>query len=354
MSSPVLQRDLSAYQSAVDRYNRQLNTYNRGVSQYNQTLVTDQSGNILVRDSAGNVYAVDSAGKLSGTELANGKSVADYGATAIEGDNRFQLLRQGPTQPSTETVSGALATYNDNGQITGYYMPNSEGGGQPLGVGWKVVSQQGPSSEGGSTTYTLARDTSTYMNKPADFTGQVSMAKPDPSLAQARRMFVPGAAEQERGLIGDVIRGHGVTGGTPVQYRSGATLPGAGQAVQTRNPSVDPGAVPQAPAPAPTPAPAPNFSVPAGNTTPSYPTSTPGTPQFQQDLTNYLGNSYVADSQKAVQDSLSTLSNQISSGYYGTPSVPAYTPPPAVNFPSYDPYSSGGLFGAGSGFYIGF
>ena len=346
----VLKRELAAYQKAVDRYNQALGEYNTNVSRYNQSLVTDKDGNPLVRDKMGNLYAVGPDGKLiGGIELANGKTVADYGATAIQGDDRFLLMRQNPMAAGVETVRGALASYNDNGQITGYYTPNSEGGGQPLGSGWKVVSTQGPTSEGGSTTYTLERDASNYMDKPAEFKGKINMAKPDPSIAQARRLMDPGLAARERGLIGEVIRGGGVTEGTSMRMRNGAMMPGINQAVATREPpSIDPGAVPGAPNSIPVP-PTPNFAVPSGDPTPAYPTSTPGTAQFQQDLTNYLGNSYVTSSQNAVNNSLSTLSNQISSGYYGTPAVPAYTPAPAPAMPAFD-YAPAGF----GGFYFGF
>lgn len=235
----VLARDIDAYQRAVEAYNRQLRKHNKGVSQYNQTLVTDANGNPMLRDASGNVYAVGQDGRLSGGALPDGRTVADYGATNIEGDSRFLMLRQNPTTRNVEQVTGAVAVRDDNGNIIGYQVPNSEGVGQNLGPEYRVVDQRTTGGEIPQTTYTLERDASTYMDRPGAFEGKLRGTKPDPSMAQVRRMFNPGMAAQERGLVGQVIRSNGLaTGGTPVQYRSGSVVRDPNQPIPPGGPTV--------------------------------------------------------------------------------------------------------------------
>lgn len=221
----VLSREIDAYKRAVEQYNRQTKGYNRGINAYNQTLLTDPNGNTLVRDAAGNVYAVEAGtGKLLGGMLPDGKSVADYGTTPIEGSNAYMVMRQNPTQRNTEQVSGVVMQSSGEGNTGGYYIPSNEGAGQMLGPEWRKVSEQGPTTEGGNTTYTFERDASTYMDRPGAFSGKAPKS-PNPSMSQVRKMFTPSMAQQERGLVSNVIASHGLaTGGTPVAYRSGSVI----------------------------------------------------------------------------------------------------------------------------------
>lgn len=222
----VLAREIDAYKRAVEQYNRQLRGYNKGIENYNNTIVMDANGNAIVRDASGNTYAVDKEGKLSGYTLPDGQTIANYGASVIPGENRFQLMRQNPTQRRSETVAGVIRQDEADGGGGRYVIPNNEGSGQLLGPEWRMVSEQGPTSEGGNTTYTFERDASVYAEKPGDFAGKLRAQKPDPSMAQVRRMFkTPLAAQERGGLINDVIRSSGLkTGGTPTQYRSGAVI----------------------------------------------------------------------------------------------------------------------------------
>lgn len=230
----VLAREIDAYKRAVEQYNRQLRRYNKGIESYNDTIVMDGNGNAIVRDSVGNTYSVDREGKLSGFTLPDGRQVADYGTTVIPGSN-FQLMRQNPTDRRSETVSGVIRQEGADGGPSQYIIANNEGSGQTLGPEWKLISEQGPTTEGGAATYTFARDASVYADKPGDFEGKLRVQKPDPSMAEGRRMFKPTLAQQERGgLINDVIRSQGLkTGGTPVQYRSGAAIPDTNQPAPT-------------------------------------------------------------------------------------------------------------------------
>lgn len=223
----VLAREIDAYKRAVEQYNRQLRGYNKGIESYNDTIVMDANGNAVVRDAVGNTYAVNREGKLIGYTLPEGQTVANYGASVIPGENRFQLMRQNPTERRSETVTGVIRQDAADGGGGQYVIPNNEGSGQVLGPDWRLVSEQGPTTEGGNPTYTFERDASLYADKPGDFAGKLRVQKPDPSMAQVRRMFKPDLAAQERGgLINDVIRSGGLkTGGTPTQYRSGSAIP---------------------------------------------------------------------------------------------------------------------------------
>lgn len=223
----VLSRELDAYKRAVEQYNRQLRGHNKDIAQYNSTIVTDDNGNAVVRDAAGNTYTVSREGKLFGYTLPDGRQVADYGATST-GDERFQLMRQNPTERKTETLAGVQRQVGVDGNPDTYFVANPEGGSQVLGVDWRRVSEQPGVGENPQPTYTFERDASTYAEKPEDFSGRAPKS-PDPSMAQVRKMFNAGPAAQERGgLLSDVIRGNGLaTGGSAVQYRSGAAIPKA-------------------------------------------------------------------------------------------------------------------------------
>ncbi|NDD53284.1 hypothetical protein EBZ39_05320 [bacterium] len=219
----VLAREIDAYKRAVEQYNRKLQRYNKGIDAYNNTIVMDSSGNAVVRDTAGNTYVVDKEGKLSGYTLPQGQTAANYGVSAIPGENRFQLMRQNPTERRTETAANVIRQEAADGNGAQYVIEDS---GQLLGPEWRLVSEQGPTTEGGNPTYTFERDVSVYPDKPGDFTAKLRAQQPDPSMAQVRRMFTGSLADRERGgLISDVIRSRGLqAGGTPTQYRSGAVI----------------------------------------------------------------------------------------------------------------------------------
>lgn len=226
----VLARELDSYKRAVDQYNRSLRGYNKQVKAYNDTIVMDANGNAVVSDASGNTYTVDREGRLGGFTPPNGQTLADYGRAVIPGENRFQLLRQNPTERRVETATGVVRVGGDEGNAPRYEIPNNEGAGQVLGPEWRQVSAQGSASEGGTPTYTFERDASVYMDRPEAF-GKTAPKQPNPSMAQVRRMFTGSLASQERGgLINDVIRGNGLA--TGVQFRSGAATPKANQQQQ--------------------------------------------------------------------------------------------------------------------------
>lgn len=216
----VLARELDAYKRAVEQYNRQTRGYNKSVEQYNNTIVTDANGNAIVRDSSGNTYSVDKEGRLSGYTLPSGQSVADYGSTALP-DSPYQMMRQNPTTRNVETVTGATLRQggSEESPVVGYGDAN----GNLYGPEWRMVSQnyQG-GDESPYYTYTLQRDASVYADKPGAF-DKTQPKQPDPSMAAVRRMYRPGLAQQEAGLVGSVIRNNGLA--SAVGYRSGTGAP---------------------------------------------------------------------------------------------------------------------------------
>lgn len=191
----VLQRDIEAYQSAVDRYNQQARAYRKDANAYNSTLVMDGSGNRYVRDQNGSVYTVNAAGQLTdGAQLPYARSLADYGSTAIDGESNYRLVRQNPTERRIE-FQNAQASWGEGGYLNGYTVdgystlnPNE----------WQKVEVAG------DNLYRMQRDTSTYAAQPGEFTAKQPTNRPDPSMVQIRKMSGPGVLDQERGLIANV------------------------------------------------------------------------------------------------------------------------------------------------------
>lgn len=210
----VLNRDIASYQSALDQYRRVQGTYNRGVDAYNKTLVSDADGNLLIVDSAGGVQKVGAGGVVSSGSLPSG-TVLDYGRTAIPDEGRFTQLRQNPTTASRESINGVtfVSPSQDEGIRHGYAAAD----GRLLGSEWRQGAMtpgqrfnQGSDNEYQSPdTYEFSRDTSTYLDKPEEWTRTFTKIAPDPTFAAARRANKPSLAQFESGLIGQVITRRG-------------------------------------------------------------------------------------------------------------------------------------------------
>lgn len=258
----ILARELDAYQRAVEAYQRQMRGYNKGVESYNASILTDANGRPMVRDTNGTVYYVKEDGKLAYASLPNDKIAGDYGGTALEGDDRFLLMRQNPTQQKQQYLTGVIKNYDsETGQTTYYYYDPNAGSGGDGGSGqyvpvnqnlYRYVSEQpgGYDSENNPLppTYTFGTDASTYLTKPGEFEGKIRMKRPDPTAAQLRKLSNPGLAAQERtGLIsGEIIRGGGVLGGGLV--RGSATVaPPPDDPDKPGDPTVDPNVDPKNP-----------------------------------------------------------------------------------------------------------
>lgn len=309
----VLERELAAYQRALDDYSRDLATYNRKVSAYSQSVVRDASGNVLVRMQDGTFMAAPPEG---------GKLIAANMPQGFGYESEADALGYDPKK-YTPTDSGTA----------GVQLMRTAGGAALADPGaW----------------------------------GRTFDAKnPGLTAAQARMLGRPTEVDAARGLIADVIRGNGINVG--YNYMGAPNQNTATPLPNQRVVSAAPVSftyAPPPPAPVPNPVNDVNFAVPSGNTTPAYPTSTPGTPQFQQDLATYLGNSFSQNASQATSSALATEQERLSSGYYNmptppaatapayTPPAPVYTPPaPVYTPPTYDfNYAPAGF----EGFYFGY
>lgn len=272
----VLERELAAYQRALDDYNKDLAKHNRQVSAYNKSVVQDANGNVLVRLNDGTFMAAPKeGGKLVAANLPEG-----FGYETDRDATGYDAKRYTPVDSGSPGVS---------------IMRTAGGAGLASPGDWDRT-----------------------------FAGQT----PGITAAQARSLGRPSDVDVARGLIADVIQGNGINVGynymgAPAQ---GTATPMPGQKVLSASPiTFDPWTPPPPPV---NPVSDVNFAVPSGSTTPAYPTSTPGTPQFQQDLSTYLGNSYSQNASQAASAALATEQDRLNSGYYNMPAIPSsYTPP---------------------------
>lgn len=209
----VLARDIDAYQRAVDQYRRQMGAHNAQIAAYNNSVVSQNDQPLVVNN--GLVYVVNSDGTLGNAVGAVGDGTYDfqpYDLTQIEGSSGYSLVRKNPTATNTNTVTGSyIEMVNDNGVQNNFYVPTPDG---------SVASYQPPPGsqitlDPATSTFTVVETTQVFPDKPGDFTAELKAKKPDPTLAQMRKINQPALAAQERGgLIGDVIRGNGLAGGS--------------------------------------------------------------------------------------------------------------------------------------------
>jgi hypothetical protein len=222
----VLSREVDAYQRAVDAYQRQVNKHNRAVDKYRATIARDASGQMLLADAQGNIFGAAEDGKLSPSSLQSGQ-LTDYGLTQLPDDDRFRLVRQGPTDQKRETKSG-IFKYSDPESATEYFYEDAPSYGDDgvnrkrLGPEWRMdkatPGQEINSGEFSPTIYDVSRDASVYSELPEkDIPGFTARA-PSATTSQVRRAGMPSMAEIEGGLVGEVMRGGGVRYGVPV-YR---------------------------------------------------------------------------------------------------------------------------------------
>ena len=203
----VLARDIDAYQRAVDQYKRQMGAYNAEIAAYNNTVASQNDQPLVVNN--GLVYVVNTDGSLGNAVGSLGDGTYNFKAydlTPIEGSSGFSLIRKNPTSVNTKTVTGIYDTYENI-----YYVSAPDGS----------VSLYTPPADAqvtvdpGTGTFSVVETTQVFPNKPGDFANELTAKRPDPTLAQMRKMNQPGLAAQERGgLIGDVLRGNGLAGGS--------------------------------------------------------------------------------------------------------------------------------------------
>ena len=228
----VLARDIDAYNRALEAYQRRAGSYNSGVSKYNESFVRDPSGNPYVYGgeydpagaNSGQFYTAD---KTSG-QLAEVDAPASYaGMTANTDSPGYSMLRQNPTNKETKTITGAIKA--GGGSQFGVPQPeyfyvqgpsDSEGNSTQRRFDAskvRVVNQtEGTRSGMGSaspTTYTIEYDVNSFIDRPGEFTETFDKKAPDPTKAQLDRAGQPSLAQQEMGLISEVLRSKGLKTG---------------------------------------------------------------------------------------------------------------------------------------------
>ena len=223
----VLARDLDAYNRALKAYQRKVGTFNKGVDQYNASVMKDPAGNTYVYggeyDPAGvNTGQFYTADKTSGNLSAATAPAGYAGMTGIPDSPGYSMLRQNPTGKETKTFTGAIKS-GDYFYITSA-EPNSEGSTQRQLDASKVRvldQQEGVDQndgEGGTsrtpTRYTIEYDINSFQDKPGEWTETFDKKAPDPTKAQVAQAVRPSLAEQEAGLIGEVIKGKGLKTGS--------------------------------------------------------------------------------------------------------------------------------------------
>lgn len=238
----VLAREIDAYNRALEAYKRQLASHNAGVSAYQETLVNDANGNPIIL-YGGTYYAVpkDGGDPYVVGGLYDAPQYNQYGTTPAADNPGVEWLRQNPTNTTTNQVKlmygadeggGYYYTVDDQGLSTGVYTPAR-------------TTQITQNPDG---TYTATEYAYEFTPEPGKFDPKGLMPKrPDPTLAQMRKLGQPSLAAQERGgLLGDVIRSNGLASGI-----------GGGTVAQQKAPVEE--APPETPEPETPPAPPPEW-----------------------------------------------------------------------------------------------
>ena len=232
---PVLARDIDAYNRALEAYQRRAGSYNSNVGKYNESFVRDPSGNPYVYsgkyDPAGaNTGQYYTADKVSG-QLTDAEAPASYaGMTANVDSPPYSMLRQNPIGKETKTFTGATkgggGTDRFGKPIPEYfYVPGERDLGSPMSqpearqldaskVRVVAVTEGARSGMGASIpTYTIEYDVNSFIDKPGEFTETFDKKAPDPTKAQLDRAGQPSLAQQEMGLISEVLRSKGLKTG---------------------------------------------------------------------------------------------------------------------------------------------
>lgn len=259
----VLARDLDAYNRALAIYQRKAGKYNKSTEQYNASIMRDPTGNPYVYGGSydplgatnGQFYTADQAtGKLTTANAPAGYA----GMSGISDSPGYSLLRQNPTGTQAKTLTNVYkggGGVDDSGYAQPEYFyvagePNADGNAtqkfiDPNKV--RVISQkegaERSDNEGGifrdPTVYTIEYDENSFLQKPGAWTETFDKTAPDPTKAQLAQAARPSLAEQEMGLLGEVIRGRGLKTGTGlIGSRMSANAP--------NNPNAPTGAVDQA------------------------------------------------------------------------------------------------------------
>ena len=230
----VLARDVDAYNRALLAYQRKAAGHIRVAGAYTKSITQDASGNPYVYrgdydplgSDSGPFYIYDQT-----TEKANpaAKPAGYAGMTPIAGSPGFSLVRQNPSSKQTKTMIGVFkggggVDEDGNKQPNVFYTNNRDDHRIIDASKVRVIDQKegveipGVREDGGlsktPTTYTIEYDENSFLSRPPDWTQTFDKKAPDPTKAEIRQASRPSLAQQEAGLVGEVIRGRALKTGS--------------------------------------------------------------------------------------------------------------------------------------------
>jgi len=229
----VLARDADAYNRALSAYQRKAAGFLRVAGAYDKSIVKDPSGNPYVYrgdydplgSNSGQFYTYNQT-----TKKANpaDKPAGYAGMTPIEGGPGFSLVRQNPTSKQTKTMSNVYkvsAGVDEQGNKTPevYYINDGENQRVIDASKVRVIDQKegveipGNRDDGPSktpTTYTIEYDENSFLSRPPDWNETFDKKPPTATPAQIRQASRLSLAQQEAGLVGEVIRGRALKTGS--------------------------------------------------------------------------------------------------------------------------------------------
>lgn len=228
----VLARDADAYNRALSAYQRKAGGFLRVAGAYTKSIVQDPSGNPYVYrgdydplgSNSGQFYTYNQT-----TKKANpaDKPAGYAGMTPIEGGPGFSLVRQNPTSKQTKTMSnvykgGGGVDEQGNKQPEVYYVRDGDNQRVIDASKVRVIDQKEgaviPGGDGPSdrapTTYTIEYDENSFLSRPPDWNETFDKKPPTATPAQIRQASRLSLAQQEAGLVGEVIRGRALKTGS--------------------------------------------------------------------------------------------------------------------------------------------
>ena len=235
----VLARDVDAYNRALSAYQRKAAGHIRVAGAYTKSITQDASGNPYVYrgdydplgSDSGPFYIYDQT-----TEKATpaAKPAGYAGMTPIEKAPGYFLVRQNPSSKQTKTMTGVFkggggVDEDGNKQPNVFYTTLGHDRRIIDASKVRVIDQKegveipGGREDGGSaslpgsktpTTYTIEYDENSFLSRPPDWTQTFDKKAPDPTKAEIRQASRPSLAQQEAGLVGEVIRGRALKTGS--------------------------------------------------------------------------------------------------------------------------------------------
>ena len=244
----VLARDVDAYNRALSAYKRRAAGHIRVAGAYTKSITQDASGNPYVYrgdydplgPNNGQYYTHNQT-----TEKATpaAKPAGYAGMTPIEKAPGYFLVRQNPSSKQTKTMSnvfkGGGGVDEDGNKKPEYFFTHSGDTQRVIEASKvRVVDQkegqpQGPGEGNSPTTYTIEYDENSFLSRPPDWTQTFDKKAPDPTKAEIRQASRPSLAQQEAGLVGEVIRGRPLKTGSQGLIGKQITAPAAAAAATT-------------------------------------------------------------------------------------------------------------------------